>query len=93
MQCMYYTCQKYYHCSCAKTIGIIRDLESMRYFLQKNRFDNSETYIPPYCEEHLRKRVEDCHEKIKKFKNTKDEGKASQFSQMVVTYTGKYGKM
>ena len=57
------------------------------------RFDNSETYIPPYCEEHLRKRVEDCHEKIKKFKNTKDEGKASQFSQMVVTYTGKYGKM
>lgn len=54
-----------------------------------DRFDNSETYIPPYCEEHLRKRIEDCHEKIKKYKNIKDEGKASHFSQMAATYTGK----
>lgn len=51
------------------------------------RFDSSETYIPPYCEEHLEKRVSDCQLKIKKFKQAKDESKASHFSQMAAAYT------
>jgi hypothetical protein len=52
------------------------------------RFDNSETYIPPYCQEHLEKRIADCILKARKYKGLKDEGKASHFSQMAATYTG-----
>lgn len=33
IQCTFYSCQKFYHITCAKKIGVIRDLESMRYSL------------------------------------------------------------
>lgn len=79
---MYYRCQKYYHCSCAKSIGFIRDLESMQ-------FENSDTYIPPYCQQHLEQRVLDCSAKAKKYQNLGDEGKASSFSQMMAAYEGR----
>jgi hypothetical protein len=54
------------------------------------RFDSSETYIPPYCLEHLERRISDCQLKAKKYKNLKDEGKASHFSQMIASYAGTY---
>ena len=76
---MYYTCEKYYHCSCAKSIGLIRDLESMQ-------FENCDTYIPPYCEEHLQLRISDCQLKANKYRNAGDEGKSSSFTQMMSAY-------
>ncbi len=78
---MYYTCQKYFHCSCAKSIGFIRDLESMQ-------LGNCDTYIPPYCEEHLEQRVNDCSAKVRKYRSEGDEGKASGFTQMMAAYQG-----
>jgi hypothetical protein len=80
---MYYTCQKFFHCSCAKTVGIIRDLESML-------FDNGNTYIPPYCQEHLEQRIADCSFKANKYRNMGDEGKASNFTQMMGAYQGTF---
>lgn len=51
-------------------------------------FDNCETYIPPYCQEHLEKRIADCAFKARKYKGLKDEVKASHFSQMAASYAG-----
>jgi hypothetical protein len=51
-------------------------------------FDNCETYIPPYCQEHLEKRIADCALKARKYKGLKDEVKASHFTQMAASYAG-----
>jgi hypothetical protein len=50
------------------------------------RFENLETYIPPYCQQHLEQRIVDCLAKTRKYQNLGDEGKASGFTQMMAAY-------
>ena len=79
---MYHCCNKYYHCTCAKSVGFIRDLESMR-------LENSDTYIPPYCLFHLEKRVDDCHLKERRYRECGEQQKANHFRQMEAAYKGR----
>ncbi len=50
------------------------------------QFDNCDTYIPPYCREHLEGRIEDCVKKAEKYGKLGDELKASNFNQMMQAY-------
>lgn len=80
---MYPSCQVYYHCTCAKSVGFIRDLESMH-------LEKSEYYIPPYCQNHLELRIEDCLVKNNKYAEAGEEAKASHFRHMMSAYQSKH---